>query len=84
MTDKIWNVGAYTRLSKDDGDKSESESISSQKEIIRAYIKDRQDMVIVKEYVDDGYSGVNLERPSVKEMMEDGKAKKINWIGCKE
>lgn len=84
MADKIWNVGAYTRLSKDDGDKSESESISSQKEIIRDYIKDRQDMVIVKEYVDDGYSGVNFERPSFKQMMDDVKAKKINCIVCKD
>ncbi len=35
MAEKIWNVGAYTRLSRDDGDKAESESIGSQKEIIR-------------------------------------------------
>lgn len=71
-------------MSKDDGDKSESESISSQKEIIRDYIKDRQDMVIIKEYVDDGYSGVNFERPSFKQMMDDVKAKKINCIVCKD
>ena len=69
---------------KDDGDKSESESISSQKEIIRDYIKDRQDMVIIKEYVDDGYSGVSFERPSFKQMMDNVKAKKINCIVCKD
>ena len=60
MADKIWNVAAYTRLSRDDGDKSESDSISSQKDMIREYLRDRADMVIVQEYVDDGYSGVNF------------------------
>lgn len=84
MVEKIWNVGAYARLSRDDGDKSESESIGSQKEIIRDFLRDRKDMVIVHEYVDDGYSGVNFERPGFKQMMEDVKAKKINCIVCKD
>ena len=84
MAEKTWNVGAYTRLSRDDGDKAESESIGSQKEIIRDFIRDRKDMVIVHEYVDDGYSGVNFERPGFKQMMEDVKAKKINCIVCKD
>lgn len=52
MADKIWNVAAYTRLSRDDGDKSESDSISSQKDMIREYLRDRADMVIVREYVE--------------------------------
>lgn len=60
MADKIQNVGAYTRLSRDDGDKAESESIGSQKEIIRDFIQNKKDMVIIKEYVDDGYSGVSF------------------------
>lgn len=84
MADKIWNVGAYTRLSRDDGDKAESESIGSQKEIIRDFIQNKKDMVIIKEYVDDGYSGVSFERPGFKQMMEDVKAKKIDCIICKD
>lgn len=84
MADKMWNVGAYTRLSRDDGDKAESESIGSQKEIIRDFIQNKKDMVIIKEYVDDGYSGVSFERPGFKQMMEDVKAKKIDCIICKD
>ena len=84
MADKIWNVAAYTRLSRDDGDKSESDSISSQKDMIREYLRDRADMVIVQEYVDDGYSGVNFDRPGFQKMMEDIKAKKVNCIVCKD
>ncbi len=84
MADKIWNVAAYTRLSRDDGDKAESESIGSQKEIIRAFVRDRDDMVIVKEYVDDGYSGVNFDRPDFQRMLADIKAKQINCVICKD
>ena len=84
MAEKIWKVGAYARLSRDDGDKNESESIGSQKEIIRDFIRDRKDMVIIQEYVDDGYSGVNFERPGFKQMMDDVRAKRIDCIICKD
>jgi site-specific DNA recombinase len=60
MAEKIWNVAAYCRLSRDDGDKAESNSIGSQREIIKEFLKDRSDMVIAEEYIDDGYSGVNF------------------------
>lgn len=63
MPDRIWNAAEYTRLSRDDGDKAESNSITSQKEIIRDYVRRHPEFVIVKEYADDGYSGVNFERP---------------------
>lgn len=48
MAEKIWNVGSYTRLSHDDGDKAESKSIGNQKEIIRDFIQNKKDMVIIK------------------------------------
>lgn len=84
MAEKVWNVAAYCRLSRDDGDKAESNSIGSQRDIIREFLKDRTDMVIVKEYVDDGYTGVNFDRPGFKDMMEDIRQKKINCIVCKD
>lgn len=84
MPDRIWNAAEYTRLSRDDGDKAESNSITSQKEIIREYVRRHPEFVIVKEYADDGYSGVNFERPGFKQMMEDIKAKKIDCVICKD
>lgn len=84
MAEKVWNVAAYCRLSRDDGDKAESNSIGSQRDIIREFLRDRTDMVIVREYVGDGYTGVNFERPGFKEMMEDIRQKKINCIVCKD
>jgi len=45
----------YLRLSKDDGDKEESESISNQRRILRAYAEENK-FIIYNEYIDDGYS----------------------------
>ena len=45
----------YLRLSKDDGDKEESESISNQRRILRAYAEENK-FIIYKEYIDEGYS----------------------------
>ena len=73
---RIYHAAIYVRLSKEDGDvagasKAESNSISNQKELIRDFLKDKEDIVVVSERVDDGYSGSSFERPSFKLMMED-------------
>ena len=52
---KNYKVGMYIRLSREDGDKQESESIGNQRKIIERYLKE-QDLKIVDEYVDDGVS----------------------------
>ncbi len=52
---KNYKVGMYIRLSREDGDKQESESIGNQRKIIERYLKE-QDLNIVDEYVDDGVS----------------------------
>lgn len=77
--------GSYTRLSKeDDNDVSdESSSISSQKLIITSFAK-FNGLNIVKEYVDDGYSGGNFERPGFEEMIADIEAGKINCVITKD
>ena len=73
----------YLRLSKEDGEKTESNSISNQREIINSYAR-RNQIPIVKEYVDDGYSGVNFDRPNFKEMIKDAYARKFNTIIVKD
>lgn len=71
------------RLSKDDGDKAESESISNQRKLLKRYAEDIG-IKINKEYVDDGYSGTNFNRPKFKEMISDVKLKKIDTIIVKD
>jgi site-specific recombinase family protein len=73
----------YLRLSKEDGEKVESNSISIQREIINSYVK-RNQITMVKEYVDDGYSGANFDRPNFKEMIKDAYDKKFDTIIVKD
>ena len=73
---KIYHAAIYVRLSKEDGDivsanKRESNSISNQKDLIKNFLKDKKDIVVVSERVDDGYSGSNFERPAFQMMLED-------------
>ena len=64
-------AAAYLRLSIEDGDKAESNSIGNQRELIRDFAAERPGLYLVEEYADDGYTGTNFERPGFKRMMED-------------
>ena len=56
---KAFNVGIYIRLSREDGDKLESDSISNQRDILQRYIKENQ-LIFIDEYKDDGISRNNF------------------------
>lgn len=58
-TNKAFKVGIYIRLSREDGDKLESDSISNQRDILQRYIKENQ-LIFVDEYKDDGISRNNF------------------------
>ena len=84
-----YRVAMYLRLSQDDEKydkdfKAESNSISNQRLQIQDYIDKSEEMELAKEYVDDGYSGINFERPAFKEMMEDVITGSINCIVVKD
>ena len=81
---KIYRVVLYLRLSSDDGDNKESDSISNQRILTRGYLDGKSEFVIVREFVDDGFTGTNFDRPDFQEMMrylEEGKA---DCIVCKD
>jgi len=82
--EKIWNTALYVRLSKEDGDIEESDSISNQKALIRDYLNSRKDINIVSERVDDGFTGTNFQRPSFLQMMEDIKSGAVNCVVVKD
>ena len=81
---KIWKAAIYVRLSRDDGDKAESESVKNQKDLIRSYINGRPDMIEAGVYEDDGFSGVNMDRPGFQRMMADIRDNKINAVVVKD
>ena len=81
---KVWKTALYLRLSRDDGTESESNSIASQREILKEYIKRYPDMEIYDIYVDDGYSGTNFDRPDFNRMMDDIYAGRVNCVLVKD
>ena len=86
---KIYHAAIYVRLSKEDGDvssaaKAESNSISNQKNLIHDFLKDKEDIEVVSERVDDGYSGSNFERPAFKLMLEDIKKGIVDCVIVKD
>lgn len=82
----VWYIGAYIRLSRDDGG-DESLSITNQRKIILEFIGDRFDSEehqLVDFYVDDGRSGTTEEaRPAFRRMTADIEAGRINCVICK-
>ena len=80
-----YRVGGYLRLSREDGDKEESDSIGSQRSIIEEKIKQLGDEFELYDfYIDDGYTGLNTDRPSFQRMLEDIERKKVNCIITKD
>ncbi len=68
-TDKMIIAFAYLRLSREERENSsESESITNQRMIITDYCK-RNGIILVREFVDDGWSGGNFDRPAFMEML---------------
>ena len=64
--------------------KSESNSIGNQRDLIRAFIHEQQDIELYDIYVDDGFSGSNFDRPEFKRMMSDIEAGKVNCVIVKD
>ena len=84
-------IAVYIRLSSEDNDvdgsiKAESNSVSAQRMLINEFIKKQDEFTNcpVVEYVDDGYSGTNFNRPGFQRMMEDAKTGRIKSIVIKD
>ena len=80
---QIYNAALYCRLSKDDEQAGESVSIGTQKMILEKFCKEH-DFRIYDVYVDDGFSGLNFERPEFQRMLKDVEDGKINLVITKD
>ena len=84
-------IAAYQRISRADGDlgkdgKDKSNSIENQKELILRYISCKENLqnVPVMDFVDDGYTGSNFDRPGFQQMMDGVRNGKIDTIIVKD
>ena len=84
----LWYIAVYVRLSKEDGDKVESDSIQNQKGIIEQHIRYLQgqgeQVASVEVYSDDGCPGGNFDRPEYRRMIADIEAGRINCVIFKD
>jgi len=81
---KIWQAALYVRLSREDGDKSESDSIVNQKELLAEFVRLEPDIEIYDVYVDDGWSGTTFDRPEFRRMEEDILKKRVDCVIVKD
>ncbi len=83
-----WSVGEYNRLSKEDGDKPESDSIQNQHSINQKhldYLREQGEQIeSVTVYSDDGYAGGDFKRPRYQALIRDIESGKINCIIFKD
>jgi site-specific DNA recombinase len=80
----LWKAGLYTRISVEDGDNTEQNSIGNQIKIGNHFIAGADDIRLVDTYSDNGYTGMNFERPGFQRLLADIRAGKINCVIVKD
>ena len=81
---KLYNAALYIRLSVEDGDKEESNSITNQRLLLTEFLKENSDIELYDYYIDDGFSGTDFSRPGFERLLEDLYSKKFNTLIVKD
>ncbi|WP_407383926.1 recombinase family protein [Ruminococcus sp.] len=81
---KTYRAALYIRLSKEDGDKVESDSVVNQKKILTGFVNSQPDIELRAYYVDDGWSGASFDRPDFIRMMSDVYSGQVNCVIVKD
>lgn len=79
-----WSTALYIRLSREDGDKAESNSIGSQRALLTRYADEQPELRVYGEYVDDGCTGTNFDRPAFQRMLRDMETGSVNCVLVKD
>ena len=80
----LYKVAIYLRLSRDDENAGDSESIINQREFLTKYVKQYPNWELIDIYVDDGYTGTNFNRPDFIRLKNDIETGKINLVITKD
>lgn len=85
---KVWSVAIYIRLSQEDSnngeEKSESNSITSQRALLNEFANTHNDLIVYDTYVDDGYTGTDFNRPGFQKLLEDIRKGNVNCVLVKD
>lgn len=82
-TTKVYNAALYMRLSRDDANYGDSVSIETQRAVLHQFAVAHH-LNVYDEYIDDGWSGTNFDRPAFQRMMQDVNAGRVNCIVTKD
>ncbi|MDR1704220.1 MAG: recombinase family protein [Clostridiales bacterium] len=66
---RVWKAAIYLRLSKDDRDKTESNSIKNQRDMLLDFVSRNPDITVAEILADDGFTGANFDRAGFKDMI---------------
>ena len=80
----LWQAALYVRLSREDGDKEESDSIQNQRTLLTQYARQEEDIIVQDIYVDDCWTGTNFQRPQFSRMMENIRSGSVNCVIVKD
>lgn len=86
---KVFHAAIYLRLSKEDGDiveggKLVSDSIANQNELVTDFLQSHPEIQVYDIYIDDGYTGVNFDRPDFQRMLKDIREGAVDCIIVKD
>ena len=81
---RLYPTAIYIRLSREDGDKDESDSVSNQKKLLMAFVQSHEELLLYNIYTDDGYSGTTFRRPAFRRMLSDIEERKVTCVLVKD
>ncbi len=81
---ELFYAAVYIRLSREDGDKEESDSVGNQRKLLTEYVSKMENLILYDIYVDDGYTGTSFNRPGFKRMIADIEEGKVNCVVVKD
>lgn len=84
LSTTLWTPALYIRLSREDGDREESNSIASQRELLTEFVDTQTDMTAPRLYTDDGCTGTDFDRPDFQRMLVDLRAGIVNCVIVKD
>ena len=80
----LWKCALYFRISNDDPDEDESNSISNQRKVVYDFLKRHPEILLVQEFVDDGKTGTTYQRAGFEQMMELIRSGQVNCVIVKD
>lgn len=80
----LFHTAIYIRLSREDGDKEESDSVGNQRKLLTDFVESKTELLLYDVYVDDGYTGTNFNRPDFQRMIDDIEAGKVTCVVVKD